>query len=503
MTLEEEMEMLELEEAAKLQTAPPATSATMDVLKGAGSGVLKGLAGIPDLPFTIASGVTQLADAVLPQSIVDESQRQRAIALQGGTAFDAAVARGEPFAEMMDTATGGANRFVPQTELGQSAQNIGEFVPGILAPGKLATNMAITGGMALGSEATRKATEGTQFETVGKVLGAVAGGLTAAKVSGVRWTQTKKTMQMLKDSKTVDPNAMRDSIDAARQVLYDAELLYPARGYQRVVRELSPVIGEKSIYMHDPVVNKVYKNLTNQFFKGDPPFSFLEKQIDDIDNMIAKGNLPESTMKALDGVREKLDNYQWNELTRLNGDPKITGISNDGLRDVLVNLRDQKMRMRKHDRIQTIMNQAEISIDPISSVNRGITKYLQSPEARRTLTDGERTLLQEVRDGKKALDSLDKFGLSKAQRWWNAFKLANMIHNPTSAVSMATAAGTLHRAGAPQRKMRALANVQQAMLNPAFNANLQSRVQKSVDTLPGRQIAGGLTIAGATANDEQ
>lgn len=152
--------------------AAPQASTGADMLKSAGTGLVKGvtaLAGLPgDVRGLVGSGVRWAGDKIgLPAPPADFESQAPNIGPPTSSAIQSAI----------ESKTG--KFYEPQTTAGKYAQTVSEFAPVALAgPGgiarKLVTQAAIPG---VASEAAGQAAEGTGYETAARVGGALTGGL--------------------------------------------------------------------------------------------------------------------------------------------------------------------------------------------------------------------------------------------------------------------------------------------------------------------------------------
>lgn len=168
-----------------------------DVAKSGVSGLVRGVAGLIGLPGTVAQLARTGADALADQTVgravnyaktgslaapspapTEELIRQNPIA--GFVPDPGRVISGEAITDAASTVAPGI-KYQPQTVAGEYARTVGEFAPGLLAPGSMAQR--VVGGVlapALLSETAGQATKGTALETPARVVGALAGGIGGA-----------------------------------------------------------------------------------------------------------------------------------------------------------------------------------------------------------------------------------------------------------------------------------------------------------------------------------
>lgn len=153
----------------------------LDIVKGAGSGLARGVAGLPDV-IGLSTRPTTYAIERIGEAVTGQTPR-----IAGKTPGEIAD-RVLPFgsgSRFMDTATAvapGVMNYAPETTAGKFAQTVGEFVPGAAAGGA-----AVGGGIpasiarfgvapGIASEAAGQATEGTPWEAPARLAGALVGG---------------------------------------------------------------------------------------------------------------------------------------------------------------------------------------------------------------------------------------------------------------------------------------------------------------------------------------
>lgn len=165
-----------VEEIASSFGAPAAEkpSVAMDVAKSAGSGLVKGAAGVAGLVGDAAGALGRFSDA-------GGDYIARKLGFEGSAPlpnFIADNAGAERIGRAIDKVAGApVTSYQPQTTAGKYAKTAGEFVPGaMIGPGGAARNALMYGVIpGLTSEAAGQATEGTKLEPIARVAGALAG----------------------------------------------------------------------------------------------------------------------------------------------------------------------------------------------------------------------------------------------------------------------------------------------------------------------------------------
>lgn len=149
----------------------------MDVAKSFGSGVVRGAAGLADLPGMATRPTTYLiekaAEAVTGNPVDLQPAMDRFMPVIGG---------GTKYTKAATSAAPGAMQYDPETRAGRYAQTTGEFVPGAVA-GAVTMGASVPASVArfgivpgVASEAAGQATEGTPWEAPARIAAAVAAG---------------------------------------------------------------------------------------------------------------------------------------------------------------------------------------------------------------------------------------------------------------------------------------------------------------------------------------
>ena len=146
-----------------------------DAVKSLGSGVAKGAAALVGAPSDIsefgAQGIDWLTRKVGEQLGIDIQARNPQEPKFGSKDVEAAITR----------VVGELHK--PQTRVGEYAQTIGEFAPGVFGPGGAVAKLAQVIIPALASETAGQVTKGTVAEPFARFGGAIAGGGLTALLS--------------------------------------------------------------------------------------------------------------------------------------------------------------------------------------------------------------------------------------------------------------------------------------------------------------------------------
>ena len=180
------------------QYGPPAElmqppNVPMDVAKSVGSGIERGLVGLPGIPTDIAR-LAQLGWLWSQGKLYGPEHRQRMEALtQQGTQLlpgsGEIIEAAKPYVPGLD--------YEPQTPAGEIGQTVGEFLPGAVVPGQLALRGAGLGARAgraaldavyqgvapgVAAEGAEAAAKGTRFEPIAAPAAAVATSLATGRL---------------------------------------------------------------------------------------------------------------------------------------------------------------------------------------------------------------------------------------------------------------------------------------------------------------------------------
>ena len=140
-----------------------------DVAAAGAAGVARGTAGLIGLPGSVGDMI---------DSGVMAGGKALGVIPEGWQAPRSPIS-GAALTEAMGTATGGATDYRGKTMAGKFAGTVGEFLPGAAAFGGASPGNLVRFGVVPGvaSEAAGQATEGSKWEGVARVAGALAGGI--------------------------------------------------------------------------------------------------------------------------------------------------------------------------------------------------------------------------------------------------------------------------------------------------------------------------------------
>jgi hypothetical protein len=196
--------------APKAAPVKPPANTYADVIKSAASGLGQGVAAVVGLPGDIGKGVQYVGDKIVgyfdPDSVAKMQAQRQAQPDPLGLPTSSGVNR------TIEAATGGYHQ--PETTPGQYARTIASFAPASLAPGGIATRVSrvVIPGAASETGGEIGDTISPEAGTIGRVAGAVAGGITPSIASaGMRLAN--KATDALTGSGFLNPN-----VEAARRL---------------------------------------------------------------------------------------------------------------------------------------------------------------------------------------------------------------------------------------------------------------------------------------------
>jgi hypothetical protein len=196
--------------APKAAPVKPPANTYADVIKSAASGLGQGVAAVVGLPGDIGKGVQYIGDKIVghfdPDSVAKMQAQRQAQPDPLGLPTSSGVNR------TIEAATGGYHQ--PETTPGQYARTIASFAPASFAPGGIATRVSrvVIPGAASETGGEIGDTISPEAGTIGRVAGAVAGGITPSIASaGMR--MANKATDALTGSGFLNPN-----VEAARRL---------------------------------------------------------------------------------------------------------------------------------------------------------------------------------------------------------------------------------------------------------------------------------------------
>jgi hypothetical protein len=269
-----------LREAPK--QAEPEISATEDVLRSLGSGMVRGAIGLAETP--------EMAGRAVKRGYQEIKQ------LLGGEV--------EQETPIFDTATGRALRgattleeYQPRTTYGEYAGTVGEFLPAAIGgPAGLARRAGVATVAGLGSEAAGQATEGTALEPYARIAGAIVSPYAANKTLSALQKKniTAPTIPTLKAEKNAAYQALKDRgtgltstqtaylVDDMRNVLNMDDIILSAKpSVERALNLLDEVeqAGAMNLAKFNELqkgLNKIYRRATDA-----PEVLSMIKKMDD------------------------------------------------------------------------------------------------------------------------------------------------------------------------------------------------------------------------------
>ena len=218
----------------RAQAPAEAVSPAMDVLKGAGAGLRRGVESLPGAPQDMAT-LAAIGSAWLAGKLGASPATQESIRGMGEIPY-------LPSSEDIHAATTPfmGESYQPSTTAGKFAATAGEFVPGFINPAGGVANavkQSVLGlGAGLASEAAGQATAGTSLEPWARAAGGIAGGVapaaTEAGVKAVRGAPAREAEIAAEDA------ARRHGVNLTRgersgdvsQQMAEQQMLHGARG---------------------------------------------------------------------------------------------------------------------------------------------------------------------------------------------------------------------------------------------------------------------------------
>ena len=206
----------------RMQPATPSFGAggvPYDMAASALAGLSRGAAGMADLPANLMDLAVGAAEGLTGRDVPELQQRGMMALVPGGMkrVLDPQSSVRQDLAD----ATGNASEFRGDTTAGKVAGTIAEFVPGAAAFGglslpNLARNAVLAGAA---SEGAGQMAEGTPYEDIARVAGAVIGGSlppivnigTKAFRNAFRMSAERPSLETLRTAKTVAYKAVDDA----------------------------------------------------------------------------------------------------------------------------------------------------------------------------------------------------------------------------------------------------------------------------------------------------
>lgn len=292
--------------------------------------------------------------------------------------------------------------YEPQTTAGEYARTVGEFAPSAaLGPGGAVRKTAMAVVPAVISETAGQLTEGTEYEPWMRVAGAVAGGGLAAGRGNV-------AKEAAKGAPTAEK--LSDVSNTAYKTLREVGIQYHPGAYAKAITDASQKLVKKGFRQSNAkeafaMVDDLAKEI------GGP------KNFDDINALVSslggtardlRASGQKQQAKALDIVREQLMRLEETA-------PIVSRIPLDRARlnQVRSQVRDVAFRNIKERVLQEVVDKADTYAAGVDAgIRNGINNLLRSNRGMQMFKGEERKALLEVAQGRKAVQTLAKFGLS-------------------------------------------------------------------------------------------
>ncbi len=195
------------------KAGPSALETAGDMVKGLGSGAVRGTAQMLGIGGDIAKGGMAASDMLAQSGLPVGTREQMTEALPGFLRKyhdkPNPIVGSAEIMNAVDEATGvPVAGFKPQTPAGQAMQRAGEFAPNMIAPGSLP--MRIMGGVvgpAIGSEIAGQLAQGGKYEGAARIAGALGGGFAGSGiVAGANRTGSRIPGASAEASKVLERN---------------------------------------------------------------------------------------------------------------------------------------------------------------------------------------------------------------------------------------------------------------------------------------------------------
>ncbi len=283
---------------------PPTGNADVatDIAKSTGTGLLEGVAGLIQFPRDAGNYLGGLAtygiDRAMGYTPEQATQRQEDLkSIQNRFREDSLIPGP---AEVADAAVENFGGYQPQTTAGEYARTAGQFAPNaLMGPGGVIRRGVSVAVPAVASETAGQLTEGTDYEPVARVGGALAGGL----VAGVGSSKSA-AKDVLKQAPS--PENIRDKTRAAYDLLNRAGIKFDNYSYNTLVSEADSLVG--GFRTQAPLTRDAVEYLKT-FQRNGIGFGDLEDVRKNVSRIIAEPNAMNADKEAARLVLEKIDEF--------------------------------------------------------------------------------------------------------------------------------------------------------------------------------------------------
>lgn len=470
----------------------PAPSVAADAAKSLGSGLVRGVTGIAELPGVardiVGAGVEWLGRkvGVEPGQIPAGQEPPNLIPRPGSVT--GAVER---------NITG--KLYEPQTTAGKYARTIGEFAPtALIGPGGVMRKAAMAMIPAVASESAGQLTEGSSLEPWARAGGALAGGLAA----GMGRPASMAAKEAAKGAPTAE--GLRSQTNAIYGQLRQAGIQYDPAAFVNTVDDMKQSLLRKG--MRPSVVREAFDYVDDLAKDAGKALDFddinsFRELAGDMGREAARGGRAKLAT-AWEIIRDKLDDFE--RSAPLIGNPALSPAEIDALRGQARKVALQNIKSRA---LKDIVQDAETYQGGMESgIRNQISNLLRSKRGKQLFTGAEHDALLEVAKGRKPLQTLSRFGFDLTSLSGNATFIptlgaigAGVAGGPLMGGALATA-GTAAKIASPMLTKHALDTASAAIRSGKLSgqAGTQQLQRLKFEDAIRRLQMGGLGYLGAT-----
>lgn len=387
------------DELTKLGREPVST--TEDVVRSGAAGLRQGIEAIPGM-FGDIGALGDMAGGWVAKNVFGATDEQIA---KGKEKIGGGLMPPMPTTAAIHDATSQVvgESYEPQTVAGEYARTAGQFAPAAITPGGPIRKAANVLAPAVASETAGQMAKGSDYEPLARVAGAVVGGGAVGLTGRPNLTKTA--------AKGAPPKlTLKDQTNRLYDGLRQAGIRYDANEFEKMANDLPALLTRNNVR---PVGRmKEAFDWADEIAKlrGSSP------DFDDINSLrsalgeAARGASSNPETKALSRalyiLKTEVDNFE-------TGAPLVTNqpVPRHVLDKARKSARELSLRGQKQAALDDIIKDAdtyEAGVD--SGIRNGIGRLVRSKYGKRLFTDAERNALLEVKNGKKGLRTLSKFG---------------------------------------------------------------------------------------------
>lgn len=273
-----------------------------DVAKSGGTGLLEGASSLVQLPRDAGNYLGGLAtygiDRMMGYTPEEATRRQQEYQAKMDEYQNSALVPSP--AAVADKAVENFGGYQPQTTAGEYARTAGQFAPNaLMGPGGIIRRGMSVALPAATSETAGQLTEGTQYEPLARVGGALVGGI----ASGVG-ASTSAAKDVLKQA--TKPENVRDKTRAAYDMLNRAGIKFDNYSYNTLVRDTDSLVA--GFRTQAPLTRDAVDYLKT-FRQNGIGFGDLEDVRKNVSRIIAEPNAMNADKEAARLVLEKIDDF--------------------------------------------------------------------------------------------------------------------------------------------------------------------------------------------------